>query len=378
MAKPHILFFITEDWYFWSHRRSVAIAALDKGYKVTVVTRVHQLGSEIESAGMNLIPINIKRSSLNPFVELKTLLDIFSIYRKAKPDIVHQVGTKPIVYGTWAARIFGICGIVNAFGGFGHLFTAVSGPFRRFRKLIILIYRWTLAKTNIRLILQNSTDIQHIIDHKISSKNKTVLIRGAGVDLDEYQYSMEPAGIPVVMYAGRMLWSKGVGNLVKAAEILSKRNVNCRVVIIGRPDPENPLSIPQEKLEEWNEDGHIEWWGYKEDMPKVIAESTLLVLPTFYGEGVPKILLEAAAVGRPIITTDIPGCRDIVHDGVNGLLIPGDDIEVLASAIQTLLKYKEWRVRFGLAGRNLVENEFSSRHVSQATLEIYEELLDKC
>ena len=245
MAKPHILFLITEDWYFWSHRRSIAISALENGYKVTVVTRVHQLGPEIKDAGMNLIPIDIKRSSLNLFFELKTLIEIFRLYRREKPDIVHQVGMKPILYGTWAARYTGIRGIVNAFGGLGHLFTAKSWSNKVIKKFIILIYRFTFSKDNIRLILQNPNDIQQIVDHRITSNKKTILIRGAGVDLESFAYSKEPNGPPVIMYAGRMLWSKGVGDLVKSAEILAKRKVECRVVLVGRPDPENPLSIPQ-------------------------------------------------------------------------------------------------------------------------------------
>ncbi len=375
MTKPHILFFVTEDYYFWSHRRSIAIAALDNGYKVTVVTRAHALHAEIKNAGMNLIPINIKRSSLNPILELKTIIDTIKIYRKESPDIVHQVAMKPILYGTWAARITGIRGIINAFGGLGHLFTAKSWSNNLIKKLITFVYRITFSKDNIRLILQNPTDIQQIVDHKITSIKKTVLIRGAGVDLQEYNYSQETDGIPVVMYAGRMLWSKGVGDLVKSAELLSKRNIYCRVVLVGRPDPENPQSIPQNKLEEWAKIGSIEWWGYRDDMSQVLKESTIVVLPSVYGEGVPKVLIEAAAVGRPIIATNIPGCREIVQDGVNGLLVPGNDIEALTSAIQSLIYDKKLRVNYGLAGRKLVENEFSDQVVTQATLEIYEELL---
>jgi len=375
MSKPHILFFVTEDWYFWTHRRSIAIAALENGYKVTVVTRVHQLGSEIESAGMNLIPIDIRRSSFNLFFELKTLLEIFRIYRRENPDIVHQVGMKPILYGTWAARYTGVRGIVNAFGGLGHLFTAKSWLNKIIKKLIILIYRFTFSKDNIRLILQNPNDIQQIVDHRITSNKKTILIRGAGVDLESFGYSKEPDGISVVMYAGRMLWSKGVGDLVKSAEILAKRKVECRVVLVGRPDPENPLSIPQKKLEEWVKGGFIEWWGYKDHISQVLKESAIVVLPSVYGEGVPKILIEAAAVGRPIIATDIPGCREIVHDGVNGLLVPGNDIGALTSAIERLLNDNDLRQIYGSEGRKLVENEFSDQIVSQATLEIYREFL---
>ena len=375
MSKPHILFFVTEDWYFWSHRRSIAIAALENGYKVTVVTRVHQLGTEIESAGMNLIPIDIKRSSLNLFFELKTIIEIFRIYRRENPDIVHQVGLKPILYGTWAARFTGIRGIINAFGGLGHLFTAKSWSNKVIKKFIILIYRFTFSKDNIRLILQNPNDIQQIVDHRITSDKKTILIRGAGVDLESFAYSKEPGGTPVIMYAGRMLWSKGVGDLVKSAEILAKRKVECRIVLVGRPDPENPLSIPQKKLEEWVEGGFIEWWGYRDDIAQVLKESAIVVLPSVYGEGVPKILIEAAAVGRPIIATDIPGCREIVHDGINGLLVPGNDIEALTSAIERLLNDNDLRQIFGSEGRKLVENEFSDQIVSQATLEIYREFL---
>jgi glycosyltransferase involved in cell wall biosynthesis len=375
MSNKHILFFITEDWYFWSHRRSIALAALEKGYKVTVVTRVHELGPEILNTGMNLIPIEIRRGSLNPFRELKTIFDIFRIYWKEKPDIVHQVGMKPIIYGTWAARITGIRGIVNAFGGLGHLFTDKSSSAIVKKKLFTQVYRFTFSKDNIRIILQNTHDLQQFLDQNVISEENVILIRGVGVNLDLFDYCEEPDGIPVVMYAGRLLWSKGIGEVVESSKMLNDRNITVKVVLVGRPDPENPSSIPQEIIEEWVENGFVEWWGYRNDMAEVLKVSNIVVLPSAYGEGVPKILIEAAAIGRSTVATDIPGCREIVKDGVNGLLVPVNDVEALTSAIKTLIDDIEYRRKLGLQGRKLVENEFSDQLVSNATLAIYEEIL---
>ena len=372
--RKKIVIFISEDWYFWSHRRSIAIEALRRGYDVTLITRVNELQTEIEKDGIKLIPSRMIRSSINPLRELITLVDLVRIYRQEKPDIVHHVALKPVIYGTWAALLTGVPGIVNAFGGLGHLFSSKSWATGLIKNLFVFILRLTLKNDRIRIIVQNPVDFQLLIDRKITDESRLKLIRGAGADLDYFFHIEEPGGTPVLVYAGRLLWSKGVGDFVRAVEILKDQNINFRAVLIGRPDPENPESIPLSKLREWEERDLIEWKGYQEDMAKELSSGVLIVLPTFYGEGVPKILIEAAAVGRPIIATNIPGCMEIVKHDWNGLLISPHSPEELASAIKKLLEDKDLRYQMGSNGRLMVEKEFSEELVIQQTFSLYEEL----
>ncbi|HDD62060.1 MAG TPA: glycosyltransferase family 1 protein [Chloroflexi bacterium] len=373
-TKLKILFFISEDWYFWSHRRSIAIEAIRRGYEVVLVSRVNELQEEIEQLGIKLIPSRLVRKSVNPFGELKTLLELIRIYRQEKPDIVHHVALKPIIYGTLAARITNIPGIVNAFGGLGHLFSSSNWRTRFLKNLFILILRLTLNNDRIRIILQNPVDFQRLIKKKVVDGDKLKLIRGAGADLGYFIPTEEPEGTPVLVYAGRLLWSKGVGDFVHALEIIKDQEIDFRAVLIGKPDPDNPESIPINKLEKWEEKGLIEWKGFREDMALELSSATMIVLPTYYGEGVPKILIEAAAASRPIITTKIPGCMEIVKDNWNGLLIPPHKPEELARAICKLINDKDLRQEMGKNGRMLVEKEFSEEIVLEQTFSLYEEL----
>ena len=375
MSKPALLLLISEDWYFWTHRRSIAFAALKQGYEVTLVTRVHELQSEIEDAGIKLIPSLMKRSGINPIYELQTIIELIKIYYQEQPDIVHHVAIKSILYGTLAAKIAGINGIVNALGGLGHIFSATDWRMKLVKIIYIFLLRLAFSGKENRLILQNPDDKQIIVENRICPSSKIELIRGSGVNLDQFIFTEEPEGIPLIMYAGRLLWSKGVGDFVRSAEILIKREVNFKAVLVGRPDPENPESIQENSLKQWEREGLIEWWGYKEDMAEVLAKSILIVLPARFREGLPKILIEAAAVGRPIIATDIPGCREVVRQNWNGLLVPVGDPEALADAIASLLADKNLRQSMGKNSRSLVEKEFSEKLIIKQTFSVYEDLL---
>ena len=372
-----VLYLISEDWYFWSHRRSIALAALNHGYKVTLVTHVDEKKEEITNAGIKLVPSRMKRSSVNPFYELGTIFELIRVYHQEKPDLVHHVALKPVLYGTLAAKLTGVDCIVNALGGLGHIFSSSDRRISVLRKIISIFYRLTFTGKSSRLILQNPDDKKIIIDNKISSLEKIELIRGSGANLDYFSYQQEPPGVPVVMYAGRLLWSKGIGDLFKASEILLKRKIVFKSIIVGRPDPENPESIPIDQLREWCQSDGFEWWGYHEDMASVLSQAAIVVLPARFREGLPKVLIEAAAIGRPLITTDIPGCREIVRQDWNGLLIPPGNPESLATAIAELLADKKLRQLMGKNSRELVENEFSEEKVINQTLSIYQELLSE-
>ena len=373
--KPRILFFITEDWYFWSHRLPIARAARDAGFEVIVATRVDQHKKRIENEGFRLIPIGLERRSKNVIKEIFGILEIIKIYRKEQPDIVHHVAMKPVLYGSWAARLAGIPAVVNALAGLGFIFVAQGWKVSVLRRLIVFAYRSAFSARNTIGIFQNPEDLKLFIDAGVVKSEKTVLIRGSGVDTSRFIYLPEPESMPTIVLASRMLWDKGVGEFVEAARILKKDEIKCRMVLVGNPDPENPASISKETLRGWHSEGIVEWWGHKDDMPEVLSGAHIVALPTTYGEGVPKVLIEAASCGRPIVATDVPGCREIVRHNINGLLVPPHDSKALAEAIKKLIKNPELRTIMGVRGPQIVEAEFSEEIVVRQTMAVYERLL---
>jgi glycosyltransferase involved in cell wall biosynthesis len=304
---------------------------------------------------------------------MRTIRAIVRLLCSAKPDLIHNVTIKPVLYGSLVARILHSPATVNAISGMGYVFIAPGLKGRIERIPINLAYRVALAGSRTRVIFQNPDDIESFISNELVDE-KIALIRGSGVDVNKFVPAPEPPGIPVVMLASRLLIDKGVIEFIEAARLLRDWKISCRVVLVGDPDPGNPASIPEKELRSWEEQGWIEWWGYKTEMERVLPLASVIVLPS-YREGLPKVLLEAAAVGRPIVATDVPGCREIVKDGENGLLVSPRDGSSLAYAIRRLVENPEERVRMGSVGREMVVNEFSTEKVVGRTLSIYEELL---
>lgn len=374
--KPRILFFITEDWYFWSHRLPIARAVRDTGFEVLIATRVDQHKERIEKEGFKLIPIHLVRRNKNIFRGIFNTLEIIKIYRREKPDIVHHVAMKPILYGSWAARIAGIPAVVNALAGLGFIFVAQVCKTSILRRLVIFAYRSAFSAKNTIGIFQNLDDLKLFVDGGVVKSEKAVLIRGSGVDTSRFVHFLEPAGIPIIVLASRMLWDKGVGEFVDATRILNKDGIKCRMILVGNADPENPASIPEKTLRRWHFEGIVEWWGHREDIPEVFAKSNIVVLPS-YREGLPKVLLESASCGRAIVATNVPGCREIVHHNENGLLVPPHDSKALADALKVLIKNPELRAKMGARGREIVEAEFSEEIVVKQTMEVYERLLSQ-
>lgn len=371
--RPKILYLVTEDWYFCSHRLPVARAARDVGYDVVVVTRVGRHGEDILREGFRLIPLSWQRRSLHPWRELRAIMDVAAVYRKEQPDLVHHVALKPTVYGSVAARIAGLPPAVNTIAGLGYVFTSREWKARVLNPVLRGAFRWLTSRDNVRLILQNPEDREVVNGLCHPDPSRLVLIRGSGVDVRRFRPTPEPPNITITMVT-RMLWSKGVGDLVKAARILAQEGESIRIVLVGEPDFENPASVPERQLLEWHNEGLIDWRGRQEDIPAVWASSTMAVLPTTYGEGVPKSLIEAAASGRPIIATNTPGCREIVHDGENGLLVPVNDPAAIARAIVTLAHDPDRRLAMGEQGRRLVVDQFSEDVVVRQTLDVYRSL----
>ena len=370
--KRVLLLLIAEDWYFWSHRLPLARAARQAGYQVVVVTRVRKLGRAIEAEGFDLVPLRLRRSGANPLLELRALAEIVGIYRRVRPNIVHHVALKPVIYGTLAARLAGVSRVVNSLAGLGFAYASTSWKARLLRSLLEPVFRCTLNLRNSRLILQNPDDIELFVSSGLVPSSRVRLIRGSGVDTALFRPTPEPKGPPAVMLAARMLWDKGVGEFVAAARELRARGVVARFILVGETDPENPSAIEPAQLHRWQEEGIVEWRGRRDDMPAVYAGCHLVCLPS-YREGLPKVLLEAAACGRPIVASDVPGCREIVRHGVNGLLVPVRDSQALADALSRLVGDAEARRAMGERGRGIVVSEFGAERVATQILEVYRE-----
>jgi glycosyltransferase involved in cell wall biosynthesis len=281
---------------------------------------------------------------------------------------------KPVLYGSIAAYFSGCKNIVNAFTGLGFLFVSNKLQARLMRSVLKRLFRLSINGKNSRLILQNTDDVNLITTNKIVAKSKIHLIRGSGVDLQQYFPKKENRGVPIIMLASRMLWDKGIDEYIKAAGYLSSLNIKARFVLVGQTDSENPSGISKQQLNTWVNSGVVEWWGHKENMSEILNQAHVVCLPS-YREGLPKVLLEAAACGRPIVTTDAPGCREIVKDGVNGFLVPVRDATAVADALIKLIKSPELRIQMGVKGRELVEKKFSLEKINAETLQVYERLL---
>lgn len=374
--KPKLLFVVTADWYFCSHRLILARVAKSKGFDVVVVTRVMNHGKQIEEEGFKLIPIGMERSGKSLLKEIVTLWELIGIYKNERPDIVHHVAMKPVLYGSFAALITRVPHVVNALTGMGYMFISSKREAILLRKIVSSAFRILLNRPNSRVILQNPDDQHLMVQSGILNSERIVLIRGSGVDTMEFSPTPEPSGMLTVVLASRLLWDKGVGEFVEAARILCKKGVSARFVLVGDTDPENPAAVPTSQLEDWNRSGIVEWWGRRDDMPHIFSESHIVCLPS-YREGLPKVLLEAAACGRAIVTTDVPGCREIVRQGENGLLVPVRDSSALAEALHRLIEDPVLRRHMGENARKIALAEFSVEKVVADTLALYQQLSSK-
>jgi glycosyltransferase involved in cell wall biosynthesis len=366
-----LLFVVTEDWYFVTHRLALAVAAREAGYEVAVATRPGRQAQPITAAGIRLIPMSISRGVGNP---LREVLALVALYRRERPALVHHVALKPVAYGTLAALLSGVPAWVNAVAGLGGRFSKRSGA----RGWLRTGLRWMLARLLDRgrsvTIVQNPDDRAALLDSGVAP-GRVRLIRGAGVDTTVFRPGTANASGPVVMLVSRMLWDKGVGEFVAAARRIRAAGSRARFVLVGGADVGNAGCIPEARLQAWHDEGVIEWWGHRDDIAAAYAHASVACLPSTYGEGIPKSLLEAAACGLPIVTTDGPGCREVVEHERNGLLIPAHDIEALVAALHSLVGNPEKCARFGQYSRAMAEREFSAPIVHAQTLAVYREVL---
>lgn len=338
------------------------------------------LGSEVESIrtyGFRHHIVPFARSGQNPIVELKTLVQLVKLFRHLNPDLVHLVTIKPVLYGGIASRIAGVKSVVAAISGLGTVFLATSVPARMRRSVVTRLYSAAFKQKRLAVIFQNPDDRDILLSLGTLRKAQARMIRGSGVALSDYPFLPEPKeGNPVVVMAARLLKDKGVCEFVDAARLLHKRGVAVQMHLIGSPDSGNPTSVTPQDVEHWTQEGVVELLGFRKDIAAQYAAANIVCLPSYYGEGLPKSLVEAAACGRAVVTTDHSGCRDAIIPDETGLLVPVKNAEALADAIQKLIEDPELRQHMGVAGRKLAEDEFAIEKIVEQHMHIYTELLE--
>ncbi len=368
------VFFLAGD-ELWFRRLPAARAAKDAGAEVVVMAPFQKYRSHAEAEGFRVIPWRMSRRSLNPVREMRALSEVVAAYRRERPDLVHHLALKAIIYGSAAARICGGITRVNSVAGLGRVFTISSRGMLVLRRALCTVLRATFSGANCRVTFENEEDLEYLVHQGIVKREVTKFIPGVGLDTERFLAVPESADIPIVMVPSRMLWEKGISVFVEAAAQLKREGLQARFVLVGAPDLESRGHIPERQLNAWVENGSVEWWGSNGNMPATLGKAHVVCLPTYYREGLPRVLMEASACGRAIVTTDMPGCRYLVHNGENGLLVPPRDAASLAAALRELLQNPELRKRMGLAGRERVIREFSESTVQSQIFEVYRNLL---
>jgi len=371
-----LILFANTDWYLYNFRRSLALGACAAGHDVLLVSPPGPYGQKLIDLGLRWTPAPMERRSLNPLREAALLAWLWRLVRAERADVVHGFTIKCAVYGALAARLAGAAR-ASAVTGMGYVFTSDEGLARTLRPVVRRLMNVALGGHQARLILQNRDDAAFFETAGVVSSEQIRLIPGSGVDCERFLPPGELAQTaPLrVVLAARMLWDKGIGEFVEAARLFRAQGRSLSLVLAGDPDPGNPAAIPEATLAEWQSHGLVEWLGHVEDMPALLAGADVVVLPS-YREGLPKSLIEAAACGRPLITTDVPGCREVVTDQVDGLLVPVKDAHALAAAIGRLDDDRALAKRLGQAARKKALAEYDERIIVARTLAVYDELLN--
>ena len=368
--------FANTDWYLYNFRRSLALSLRRAGYEVLLISPAGAYGNKLRDLGMRWEPLPMQRRSLNLLRELALLWYLVKLLRRERPTLVHGFTIKCAVYGSLAARIAGISARVNAVAGMGYVFTSTQLKARLLRPVVRALLRLALGGKGARLILQNADDVELFKRAGLVDPGHIRLIRGSGVDCAQFAgiSARAPDGKPMrVLLACRLLWDKGVDEYVAALRQLREQGCAIDALLAGTSDPGNPASIPESTVRRWVDEGTLTWLGHVDDMASLLASVHAVVLPS-YREGLPRSLVEAAAGGLPLITTNVPGCREVVNDGVDGLLIPVKDGNALARAIQRLQDDPALARQLGHAARIKARTQFDERIVIQRTMDVYAEL----
>lgn len=377
MQNKKLLFIVNVDWYFKLHWLPRAIAAKEAGFDIIVATHFTSpaIRTELRKLGFSLRPLFLDRKSINPAKNLITKQRIAKLIDKVSPDIVHSITVKPNVYAGLACTQRNIIQIMSV-TGLGLSFSSKKIKPRISKKIIKFLYKKVAKNPLSHILFENDDDRDLFYRFGIADKSRLTTIAGAGVNLIEYPYREElESESPIILFAARMLWDKGLKDLISAANILRKKGFVFKLSVAGILDEESSAAIPETQILQWHKQGDINWLGRVNKMPELITNSSIVCLPTCYGEGVPRFLIEAAAIGRPIVTTDVSGCRDIVKNGESGILVPQNNANELAIALESLLLNKNKRRDCGFKARQLVEGHFSQENVVKCTLAIYNRML---
>ncbi|WP_205620324.1 glycosyltransferase family 4 protein [Arsukibacterium perlucidum] len=370
--RKTLLFIVNVDWFFVSHRLPIALKAQSDGYDVHIMCNFTDKYEHLSKLGFTLHEVPFDRSGGGFLHEFKTLCVIWSGVRKIKPDILHAITIKPVLYGGLIARLANVKLVVFAVSGLGLVFVADGIKARIRRSFVKALYKLAFGVRSLKVIFQNPVDkavLQKVVGLK---ENDCVMIKGSGADLNEYHYVEEPANeVPVIIMAARLLREKGVYQFVDTARAINSSTKKARFLLVGEPDHGNPNSITEAEIDNWKREGFVEFLGFRDDIASLFSLSNLVVLPSFYGEGLPKVLIEAAACGRAIVTTDNPGCAEALIDGVTGLIVPTKNVVALTEAIRLLIESPEKRKEMGVRGREFAEREFDVESVVLKHLEIY-------
>ena len=374
--KPKLIFVVTDDWFFWSHRRPMAQAAVQAGFDVALATRVMAHGDRIRALGIRLLPLSWRRGDLGPWASLKAIIALYRLYRRERPLIVQHVSLKTVLLGGIAAALARVPAVVSVVTGTGYLGGWQSLTARLVRMAAGTVWRLLLLRGNRWVVVENDDDRRNIVALRPPASDRVVVIAGSGVDLEHFKpIAMPPAPPVVCAYVGRMIAIKGVATLVEAQQCVHKAGIDLRLVLAGAPDPENPTSIDKSTLRRWQALPGVSWLGRQEDVRTVYAQAHIAALTSLGGEGLPMSLVEAAAVGRPIVATAVPGNGVIAQAGVNALLVPPNDPVALAKALTELANDPERRQRFAEAGRRIAEGSLSAEAVTTAMRAVYRDVM---
>lgn len=374
-SRMKLILFANTDWYLYNFRRSLALALREAGHEVLLVSPDGPYGEKLRGLGLRWEPVPMDRRSLNPLREAVLLGRLARLFRREQPAIVHGFTIKCAVYGSLAARMAGVPGRVNAVAGMGYVFISNSPKARVLRPVVRLLLRLALGGRGARLILQNPDDVALFEQARLVDPAWVRLIPGSGVDCSRFtaRQPRNSDGPLLVLLAARLLWDKGMAEYIEAARQLRGQGRALQFLLAGDPDPGNPAAVDEATVQGWVAEGLVQWLGHVDDMPALFASVDMVVLPS-YREGLPKGLIEAAACALPLVTTDVPGCREVVSDGVDGLLVPVRDAEALARAIARLQDDPALAQRLGEAARTKALAEFDERIVIARTMAVYDEL----
>ena len=363
------IFFANTDWYLYNFRLEYAEFLKKKGWEVCFLSPGGDHVDQLKEAGFRHIEFNFSRKGINPVKEAETIRKIKDIYTKEKPDLVHHFTIKCVIYGSLAAKELGISAVINSITGLGYIFLSEKPHVRLIRRLVKRLYKQALNGTEV--IFENPDDRELFMSMGLVRADNSHIVLGTGIDTDKFIPVPPPNSIPLTVLPARMIRDKGVEEFVEAATRIKQSGVNARFALVGNNDPGNPTNIPFDRLTQWQKEENVEWWGWQDDVATVISMSHIVCLPS-YREGLPKILIEAASSGRPIVTTDVPGCREVVTEGENGYLVPAKDPEALKNALLKLINDPEAREKMGKASRNKAVKYFSNEIVNDGIFAVYQ------